>query len=112
MKTLYSASGLELTSELAKYANSKTAHLAKKIPRSVRSAAVCNVSFSQILKGTEKTSTCRITLTLGDTALEAEEATQHMYAALDIAVVYIEQQIEEYTRTHRRRLLRSHKAID
>lgn len=110
MKTLYSADGLELTGELAKYANNKTARLAKKIPRQLRMVAACKVTFSQAVEDAAKMSTCTVVLTLGDTRLEARETTQHMYAALDIAVVHIEQQIENYKRTHPRTLLSRRKA--
>lgn len=110
MKTLYSAEGLELTGELTKYANGKSAHLARKIPRRLRSKAACKVSFGQTASSEHKLNTCRIVLTLDDTELRAEETTQHMYAALDIAAVHIEQQLAEYIHTHRRQgLFRRHK---
>lgn len=112
MKTLYSAKGLELTGELAKYANAKIAHLARKVPRRLRSRATCKVAFGQVMDDSNKQSTCGITLTFDETKLQAKETTQHMYAALDIASVDIEQQIEEYAHTHRHGLLHRRKSVE
>lgn len=102
MKTHFAAEGTELTGELERYAKGKIAHITRRVPRRLRTYASCKVAFAQkTVKGT-KFSTCTLTLWLDDTELVAEETTQHLYAALDIAVVHIEQQLKDYVRRNRR----------
>jgi ribosomal subunit interface protein len=105
MKVRYLTRGLELTAELEKYANGKTARLARKVPRRLKAGTTCEVVFSQIIHKDDKVSTCSITLSLGEKEIKAKETTQHIYAALDIAVVDIEQQLKGYARGRRWRIL-------
>lgn len=101
----YIVKGLELTDDLEKYANGKVVRLTKKIPRRMRSEAMCEITFMQVLRKSSKVSTCHIVVKLGNVEFQAEEATQHLYAALDITVVDVEQQITKYLRSLRRSLL-------
>jgi putative sigma-54 modulation protein len=105
MKIHFAADGIELTVELEKYANSKIAHLARKVPRRYRTYASFKVVFSQVIRKGTKQCTCDLNLWIDDTDLRAEETTQHMYASLDIAAVHIEQQLRDYLRRKRRGLL-------
>ena len=105
MTIRYSVKGLTLTSELEKYANGKVVRLNRRIPRRFRAHAGCKVTFVQVTRKGTKFNTCDITLTLDGVEFKAKETTLHMYAALDVAVVYIEQQLRDYSRTQRRRLL-------
>ncbi len=102
MKTHFAAEGTELTAELERYARSKIARLTRRVPRRLKTYASCKVAFAQkSVKGT-KFSTCTLSLWLDDTELKAEETTQHLYAALDIAAVHVEQQLKVYVRRNRR----------
>ena len=101
MKVRYSASGYELTRELEKYAAVKVARLNRKVPRRYRAGADCEVTFTQRRKQKAKFNTSTVTLRFNDTQLKASETTLHMYAALDIASVHIEQQLKDYARSHK-----------
>ena len=102
----YSTKGLELTNELEKYANGKVVRLRRRIPRRLRAHASCKVAFVQVTRKGTKFSTCEVTLALDRVEFKAKETTLHMYAALDVAAVYIEQQLRDYVRTQRHGLLR------
>lgn len=102
MKIHITAKGVDLTSELEKYANNKVARIARKVPRRVRAFSSCKVRFSQTTRKGTKYSMCTLTLWLGETELKAEETTQHLYAALDIASVHIEHQLKTYIRRNHR----------
>ena len=100
MKLHITASGFDLGSELEKYASGKAAQLNKEIPRKLRAQSVCDMHFAQT-KGDElKVSTCTILVKLGEEEFHAEESTQHMYAALDIATVHMEHQLDDYLLRH------------
>jgi ribosomal subunit interface protein len=96
MKIRLSASGLDLTAELEKYAHAKIAQLAKKVPRDLRAPSLCDVHFMQSRKKDAKLNTCVVAFTLDSTKLKAEETTLHMYAALDIAIVHLEHQLADF----------------
>lgn len=108
MKIHFSSKGLELTVELEKYAARKVTHLSRRIPRKLRPAAGCNVSFARATQKGAKLNTCTISLTIDDVELKASETTQHMYAALDIASVQIEQQLKDHVRKQLGGMLRRH----
>jgi|GEM_PF-864261 len=101
MKVRYSATGYELTPELEKYAAVKVARLRRKLPHGVRVAADCEIAFAQTRRQGAKFNTCTLTLHFDDTSLRSSETTLHMYAALDIATVHIEQQLKNYARQHK-----------
>jgi len=44
---------------------------------------------------------------LGETRFRSEETTQHMYAALDIAVVHVERQLADHLAKQPKRPLRT-----
>ena len=96
MKVHLSANGFELGSELEKYADGKAADLYKEIPRPLRADAVCDIQFTQRTVKRTKISTCTLKLKIGGDEFRAEESTQHMYAALDIAVVHVERQLSDH----------------
>lgn len=100
MKLHLTASGFELGNELEKYASGKAAQLSKEIPRKLREQAVCQMHFTQTDRRKAKISTCTVLVKLKDEAFHAEESTQHMYAALDIAVVHMEHQLSDYLLQH------------
>jgi ribosomal subunit interface protein len=106
MKVHIRAEGFELTAELEKYASSKIAQLARRVPRNLRPLAGCEAVF--VRGRAQKSNTCSLTLTLGDSELHSRETTQHMYAALDIAAVHVEQELKEYMAKQRRHPLRAH----
>lgn len=107
MKVRFTAEGFELTTELDKYAARKVVQMSRHVPHKVKATAICEVHFSLQKKADVKYSTCAITFTLGDQELKAEETTQHMYAALDIAAVRIEQQLETFIGRQKKLRLRS-----
>lgn len=108
MKIHLSASGFELTSELEKYANTKVAQLVRQVPRKLRPTAVCKIHFTQKLPPKAVAmNTCSITFSLDAAELKAEETTQHMYVALDIAAVHIAHQLADYATKQRKEHLRS-----
>jgi len=107
MKIRISVSGFELSAELEKYANLKIAHLIRRVPRKLRSAAVCEVLFTQTHRKDTKFSTCSISFAVGNAELRAEETTLHMYAALDIAAVQVERQMADYVATQYKHRLRA-----
>lgn len=104
MKIYFSAESFSLTPELEKYASGKAMNLARRLPRKIRAGADCRVQFTQRRHKGVKFNTCSVSLQLPGDELRAAETTQHMYAALDIAVVHIEQQIREYEARHKSRL--------
>jgi len=101
MKLLFSATGFTLTGELEKYATNKLARLTRQVPRQLRPAASCALDFTLVQQPDVKFSTCALTLTMDGESFKAEETTQHMYAALDIAVVHLEQQLKDYAARHK-----------
>ena len=107
MKIHFSASGLELTPELEKYARKKVVRLSRKVPRGVRTEAVCDVQFIQKRRKGEKFNRCSISFKLGKADLKAEETTLHMYTSLDIASVHMERQLIDYAAKHGELSLRS-----
>jgi len=104
MTIQFSATGLKLTGELEKYANQKLARLSRRTPRRLRAKATCMVSFTYTLRKGVKSNTCDIVLSMDGNELIAHETTQHMYAALDIAAVQIEQQLKIFVRKGRKGL--------
>ena len=106
MNTSYSTKGFHLTEELEKYASNKVARLNRKVPYGLRSNADCLITFAQSVRKSTKYSTCNVLLTLQGKKFRAKETTQHMYAALDISMVQVEQQLRDYSRARRRGLLR------
>lgn len=106
MKTHFIASGFELTGELEKYAQHKLVEIGRRVPRSIRAEVNCTIHFDQKQKKDDKFSTCTVVIVLPDTELHARETTLHMYAALDIATVNINQQLRDYAVRTRARGLR------
>ncbi len=102
MKVHIAAKGLELTDELEKYAHHKLARLNRKVPRRLRAEAGYELSLTQTTSKGAKYNTCSIVLTLGEHECMAKETTLHMHAALDVAVVQIEQQLKVLPRRRRR----------
>lgn len=98
--------GFEITAELEKYLVAKQAIIRRNVPRAQRSHASCQFHFTQTLLAGVKSNTCSITIRLSDVELKAKETTRHMYAAVDIATVHMEQQLKGYASTHRKRFLR------
>jgi len=96
MNIRMSASGFELSAELEKYAKAKMAHLAKRVPRTLRAEALCDIHFVQVRKKSTELNTCSFSLTVEGNRLRSEEATPHLYTALDIAVVHVEHQLADY----------------
>jgi ribosomal subunit interface protein len=101
MKTRLSTSDFDLTLELEKYANIKLASLTRKVPRRMRTQAYCDVHFMQVRRKGAKFNTCVIGLSIDGTKLRSEETTLHMYTSLDIAVVHVERQLNDYAAKHR-----------
>jgi ribosomal subunit interface protein len=107
MKTHFIVSGFELNAELEKYAHHKLLEIGRQVPRSVRAEASCTIHFDQKRKKDAKLNTCTVVVVLPDTELHSRETTSHMYAALDIATVNINQQLRDYTARNRVRGLRA-----
>ena len=106
MKLHFSATGLDMTVELEKYAAKKVSRLERIMPKQMRSHADCIIHFKQVHRGDNKINTCTLTLNFADQQLTATEATVHMYAALDIACVHIEHQLADYAAAHHKRRIR------
>jgi len=108
MKVRFSAVGFDLDAELDKYAAKKVVHMSRHVPRKEKAEAVCEVQFTHVKSKGIKYSTCAITFRLHEAnELKAEETTQHMYAALDIAAVRIEQQLEDYAKHQKKHRVRN-----
>jgi ribosomal subunit interface protein len=101
MKIRITSHGFVVTGEFEKYINSKLIDMTKQIPRKLRPNASCQLHFTQTRKDAVKFNTCSITVMIDDTELKAKETTQHMYAALDVAVVHLEHQLRAYAAAHR-----------
>jgi ribosomal subunit interface protein len=106
MNTQLSARGFELNAELEKYAHHKLAALRRRLPRTVRSDVLCSVRFTQKRKREGGLKVCRLALELPHATLQAQESTQHMYAALDIVIADMLVQLQDYKREYHRRGLR------
>jgi putative sigma-54 modulation protein len=96
IKIVISAEKFELNPDLQKYTQKKINTLEKYIPKSVRQSAHCEVRFRLDHIKEKKQSTCELTLHLPHENLFAQEATPHMYAALDIAAAHIHEQLVGY----------------
>jgi len=107
MKVRLGAEGFELNAELDKYAGKKVTQFGRHVPRKEKAEAACEIHFSQGERAGVKHSTCAITLAFDDVELKAEETTQHMYSALDIAAVRIEQQLDDYVRLQKQHRIRT-----
>lgn len=92
--------GFELTPELDKYTRRKLARVTRRIPRGLREEAACRVRFKQAAVKGEKKNACTIKVTAGDMVFDAAETTLHTYAALDIVVTHIENELKMYRATH------------
>jgi ribosomal subunit interface protein len=106
MKLHLTAEGFDLTGDLEKYADVKLRRLRRIIPKQLRAQAICSVHFKQVKRGDLKHNSCTLTVELADAEVKAQETTQHMYAALDIACVHIEHQLADYAAGRRRHRLR------
>jgi ribosomal subunit interface protein len=107
MKIRFTAEGFDISTELDKYAGRKVAQMARHVPRKAKAEADCEIHFTQSEHAGVKHSTCVVTFKIGEQELKAEETTQHMYAALDIAAVRIEQQLESYVKHQKKPGMRS-----
>lgn len=107
MKIHITVSGLDLTSELEKYANVKIARLSRRVPKGLRASASCTVHFSQVRKKGAKFNTCIVSFELDGAELKSEETTLHMYSALDVAAVHLEKQLVDFAAQQGGRSLRS-----
>jgi ribosomal subunit interface protein len=108
MTVRFTAVGFDLDAELDKYAARKVAHMSRHVPRKEKADAVCEVQFTHGKRKGIKYSTCAITFKLHEAnELKAEETTQHMYAALDIAAVRIEQQLEDFAKRQKKHRVRN-----
>lgn len=106
MKLDISAVHYELSEKLEAYVTRKCHRLETYIPRAARESAHVVVRVKQAGgKGAPKR-TCDITLHLPHENLQASETTQHMYAAVDIAVAHVQHQLAEYKARHGRMTLR------
>lgn len=101
MKLNTSAKGLELTDEFEGYARRRLKGLSRRLPRRERGSATCRVTLSRSARGPVH-DTCSIVLAFHNAEFRAKESTPYIYAALDVAVVHIEQQLQAYKRRHRR----------
>jgi ribosomal subunit interface protein len=99
MTTHYVVQGFELTNDLERYTKRKLARLNRKIPRKARIDAACDITFSRTKHNEGRIESCTLLLRLPTVTFTAKEVTQHMHAALDIAIVQIERQLEEYERS-------------
>lgn len=93
MKIQITATGFELTPDLQKYTRHKLKQVSHKLPRKMRLATTCTVNYQQVVRAGTKYNTCELTLAFGNVTLASKETTPHMYAALDVTAVHLEQQI-------------------
>jgi len=107
MKVRFTADSFTITTELKKYANTKIAQLARKVPRRLRAGATCYVQFSQIRRKAGEFNTCSIRFIVDGAELKAEETTLHMYSSLDIAAVHVGHQLKDFVAKRDKRHLRT-----
>jgi ribosomal subunit interface protein len=107
MKTHFVTTDFELTHELERYARHKLIEIGRFVPRALRAEASCTINFDQKQQGDTKLNTCTVVMVLPDTELHSRETTSHMYAALDIAAVNMNQQLRAYAAQNHRRGLRA-----
>jgi ribosomal subunit interface protein len=104
-----SATHLELDDRLKKYVTRKLAHLDKYMSKHVRPTAHLEVRLKEHKSNGQKEAVCDVTLRLPHDTIKLTEATQNMYAAIDIVEAKLKQQIrrykDEHTNAKRRRRL-------
>lgn len=96
MKIQITAANFDLGLELEKYARHKLEGLTRHVPHRLREVSALELTFYQHVSGKLKQNTCELCLRVPRDELTARETTQHMYAALDIAVANVEQQLRDY----------------
>lgn len=101
----FQAAGDELTPELQKYTYRKLTPLVRRMPRPMRASARFVVSFERRTTKKQTVGSCKIICAAAGQVWTAQETTQHIYAALDIAVVQIEQQCKQYVHREHTTLL-------
>lgn len=87
---------LELHERLEKYVRSRVSRLEKYIPKPVRDSARIEVKLSQKSTAGVPDCTCEVALHLPQTHLAATETTRHIYAAVDVAIAHVREQLKPY----------------
>ena len=100
LKVVITGEKFELTPKIERYIQKKMKSLEKYIPRAARESAQAEVRLKQSPSKIKQSATCDLTLYLPKASLHAKETTEHMYAAFDVAVASIQQQIAEYKTKH------------
>lgn len=91
---------LELNDHLKKYATRKLARLDKYLAKHVRPSAHLEVRLHEQKQNGQKQCVCDATLYLPQTTIRLSEASQNIFASIDIVEVKLKQQIEKYKESH------------
>lgn len=84
------------TPALEKYIQQKVTATEKYVPRILRESAHLQINMHQAGPEGNRRCTCEIGLKIPSFSVHAKETTQHMYAAVDVAIAHIRQQLAEY----------------
>jgi putative sigma-54 modulation protein len=94
------AKHVELSERLEKYVRGKVSKLEKYVPRAARSDIRVEVRLVQKAAEGAPGCACELTLHLPQVTLVASETTQHIYAAVDVAVAHVGEQLKTYKAKH------------
>jgi ribosomal subunit interface protein len=95
-----SAAHINLDDDLKKYVTKKLAHVDKYLSKHVRMSAHLEVRLKEHTSHGQSQATCDATLHLPHDMIKIREATQNIYAAIDIVEAKLKQQIEKYKESH------------
>ncbi|MDB5186183.1 MAG: hypothetical protein JWL85_706 [Candidatus Saccharibacteria bacterium] len=100
----------EVSDDLKKYVTKKIGKLDRFLPRHARESAHVEVILKEENKGTKKSCTCEVIMTLPHERMTTHESTMNMFAAVDIVEAKLKNQLKRYKETHsslslRRRLM-------
>jgi ribosomal subunit interface protein len=90
------AKHVELSERLEKYVHGRVSKLEKYVPRVARDDTRIEVKLSQENSKGAPSCVCEIALHLPQVNLVASETTRHIYAAVDVAVAHVREQLKTY----------------
>lgn len=95
-----SAIHINLDDSLKKYATKKLGSIDKYLSKQIRPSAHLEVHLKEQKIAGKIQSVCEATLHLPHDSIRLSEATQNMYAAIDIVETKLKQQVEKYKELH------------
>jgi ribosomal subunit interface protein len=94
------ATHLELDDRLKKYVIKKLAGMDKYLSKQVRPSAHMEVRLKEHTSKGQKQAVCDVTLRLPHDTIKIREATQNIFASVDIVEAKLKQQIRRYKELH------------